>query len=371
MPMVFESGRNSSEVRHIFDAGHRSSGDGGICNHGLPFLDVDECPTPNKPPQLRLGDYGGALSTILEAAEPESTTSNHAVASHVISPSTACFRRSKSLPTNTKKADLYKQDQLALSSSARRPHRWPFTLSKTNISDSNLIQLGSPNPCIDSCQEQSAPPRVSYSRRSSWHSNTDTNSVDSTDSSCDSKGRCINHPHIRLRKKKFFGSEWKIKYTTCPDCCVEQLLSSLHATDNEFEMNASRYLMSMKSSSTRSLSLSISSRSVDSHMSFDSNQELSTLNQHQPEEGNDLQDCINRDEEENVIVQFLSEINNRERAIDPVYVGEMEYIDNDGKSGRYSGTINASSEPHGTGVMVYDDGEVAGVWKNGECLLSM
>mmetsp|Transcript_1847 Transcript_1847/g.3582 ORF Transcript_1847/g.3582 Transcript_1847/m.3582 type:complete len:1011 (-) Transcript_1847:204-3236(-) len=39
----------------------------------------------------------------------------------------------------------------------------------------------------------------------------------------DSKGRCIAHPHIRLRKKKLLGRGWKVLMNACPDCCVEEL----------------------------------------------------------------------------------------------------------------------------------------------------
>jgi len=39
----------------------------------------------------------------------------------------------------------------------------------------------------------------------------------------DAKGRCIHHPHIRLRKKKLFGRGWKIQMSACPDCCVDEL----------------------------------------------------------------------------------------------------------------------------------------------------
>ena len=38
----------------------------------------------------------------------------------------------------------------------------------------------------------------------------------------DSKGRCVHHPHIRLRKKKMFG-KWKTLMSACPDCCVAEL----------------------------------------------------------------------------------------------------------------------------------------------------
>ena len=61
-----------------------------------------------------------------------------------------------------------------------------------------------------------------------------TNSSSVNTNNYDKKGRCIVHPHIRLRKKKFMsrlclGSSsnnnngWKILMSACPDCCVDEL----------------------------------------------------------------------------------------------------------------------------------------------------
>jgi hypothetical protein len=36
-------------------------------------------------------------------------------------------------------------------------------------------------------------------------------------------GRCIHHPHIRLRKKNLFGRGWTQLMSACPDCCVGEL----------------------------------------------------------------------------------------------------------------------------------------------------
>jgi hypothetical protein len=38
----------------------------------------------------------------------------------------------------------------------------------------------------------------------------------------DSKGLCIRHPTIRLRKKKLFGG-WKIIIGHCPECCLDEM----------------------------------------------------------------------------------------------------------------------------------------------------
>jgi hypothetical protein len=36
-------------------------------------------------------------------------------------------------------------------------------------------------------------------------------------------GRCVHHPHIRLRKKKLFGKGWTVMMSACPDCCIDEL----------------------------------------------------------------------------------------------------------------------------------------------------
>lgn len=34
-----------------------------------------------------------------------------------------------------------------------------------------------------------------------------------------------HHPHIKLRNKKLFGKGWKFSMRTCPDYCVDELLT--------------------------------------------------------------------------------------------------------------------------------------------------
>ncbi|KAL7469151.1 hypothetical protein ACHAXS_009410 [Conticribra weissflogii] len=38
----------------------------------------------------------------------------------------------------------------------------------------------------------------------------------------DSKGRCVRHPAIRLRKKKLLGG-WKVLIGHCPECCLDEM----------------------------------------------------------------------------------------------------------------------------------------------------
>ena len=63
-------------------------------------------------------------------------------------------------------------------------------------------------------------------------------SVNANTNNYDKRGRCVIHPHIQLRKKKFFkrlgigsssdkcnteGDGWKILLSACPECCVDEL----------------------------------------------------------------------------------------------------------------------------------------------------
>ena len=51
----------------------------------------------------------------------------------------------------------------------------------------------------------------------------------------DLKGRCVRHPHVRLRKKKFLGRGWKVLMSTCPDCCMDEL-RRLHAKKKSIDI---------------------------------------------------------------------------------------------------------------------------------------
>lgn len=104
-----------------------------------------------------------------------------------------------------------------------------------------------PMPTIPPLEQQrSPPPKKKSTRKERRHSNSqagytesetnpessDAISVDNDNSDVmpvtkasefDDKGRCVNHPHIRLRKKKMLGG-WKVMLVNCPDCCIEEML---------------------------------------------------------------------------------------------------------------------------------------------------
>ena len=39
----------------------------------------------------------------------------------------------------------------------------------------------------------------------------------------DSRGRCVRHPHVRLRRKSVVSGEWRVLLSACPNCCVDEL----------------------------------------------------------------------------------------------------------------------------------------------------
>ena len=49
-------------------------------------------------------------------------------------------------------------------------------------------------------------------------------------------GRCVRHPHVRLRKKKLFGRGWKVMMSACPDCCVAELCRIRAAETNKSKL---------------------------------------------------------------------------------------------------------------------------------------
>ena len=53
-------------------------------------------------------------------------------------------------------------------------------------------------------------------------------------------GRCIHHPHVRLRKKKLFGKGWKVLMSACPDCCVGELRRIRLAEENSLKLSVER-----------------------------------------------------------------------------------------------------------------------------------
>lgn len=146
----------------------------------------------------------------------------------------------------------------------------------------------------------------------------------------DSKGRCVRHPHVKLRKKKFLGRGWKVLMSACPDCCVDEL-RRLHAKKQS--INAQKPAKKIMPRS------SIKDKESDDTASLSSSSQGS---------GNGKQ---------------VSVIKKQESGI---YVKNMAWTDTKGKRGSYSGEVDTQFIPNGKGSMQYEDSTVKeGEWKDG------
>ena len=82
-------------------------------------------------------------------------------------------------------------------------------------------------------------------------------------------GRCIHHPHVRLRKKKLFGKGWKVLMSACPDCCVGELRRIRVAEENNLKRTFEKR-KSIDSSSRRSSNHTCDSGDVDNKSTYSS-----------------------------------------------------------------------------------------------------
>mmetsp|Transcript_16023 Transcript_16023/g.34659 ORF Transcript_16023/g.34659 Transcript_16023/m.34659 type:complete len:380 (-) Transcript_16023:112-1251(-) len=134
----------------------------------------------------------------------------------------------------------------------------------------------------------------------------------------DGDGYCCRHPSVQIAQKKIIGG-FKIIHDVCPDC----------AADDGVLTTSSRKGRSRSKSRSRHRSSSRHSR-------------------HQ-----------NRVDDESGSVTSSKK---KKR----IRVKNLKTEDEHGKHGRYSGYVNDDHQPHGDGVMRYDDGnEWDGVWSEG------
>ena len=133
--------------------------------------------------------------------------------------------------------------------SSSRPHL-PFSDSSSRIGSSPLCTVDEENPLDGSSCSGST---LSTTRLSTITEEelpmkpptphcTNVGQENNNGVACDSRGRCIYHPHVRLRKRKKLtlgrrgGKEnkWKTLMKACPDCCMEEMLKfSRHCLEEE------------------------------------------------------------------------------------------------------------------------------------------
>ncbi|KAL3793337.1 hypothetical protein HJC23_003847 [Cyclotella cryptica] len=156
----------------------------------------------------------------------------------------------------------------------------------------------------------------------------------------DSKGRCVKHPHVRLRKKKIFGRGWKVLMSACPDCCVDEL--------RRIKSEASKKNSTLKSNSTvEQVTKKVLPRSSINDKESDDTASLSTSSQ----------GSVNMDQVVPVVAKKDQE---------GIFVKNMMWTDINGRRGAYTGEVDAKFIPNGQGSMMYEDGTVnEGEWKHG------
>lgn len=198
--------------------------------------------------------------------------------------------------------------------------------------------------------------------------------MSSSDDGCDSQGRCVRHPFNRMRKKKMLGGR-EVLMTACPFCCMEELfgvhmdgvggvwkgdvpksvpVSSAMAQSHSYDWDDAP----RRRRSTNSVDTATTCSTGGSRSSFNSFKGFNS-----PRTGGNPQQAADRTPWQS-LDRAAAEADHDANAL--FHVERMEYIDDRGSTGRYSGTVDRRRIPHGHGVMAYGNGvRVRGEWKNG------
>lgn len=175
----------------------------------------------------------------------------------------------------------------------------------------------------------------------------------------DSKGRCVNHPQIRLRKKKLFGRGWKVLMNACPDCCVDELRRFKSAEASKRRQFRSSSLEHQGGGSIRSAPLPLRDNSIKSI-----SDETASLTASNSSSSSD-RSAKNSRQERVGMHQIVPAAEDKEKEV--IFVRQMQWADDRGHKGLYTGEVDSGFTPHGTGSMEYNDGTVTeGEWRRGE-----
>ncbi len=125
--------------------------------------------------------------------------------------------------------------------------------------DDEVSTLNSTGYSVQSPKQGPSSSSSSYTTPMAYrhHPVEDNASLSTNTNDCDDTGRCIHHPHIRLRKKKLFGKGWKVLMSACPDCCVNELHRIRAVAENKARIQERK----SEGSSRRSIPSSLSNRS--------------------------------------------------------------------------------------------------------------
>jgi len=211
----------------------------------------------------------------------------------------------------------------------------------------------------------------------------------------DDRGRCIKHPHIRLRRKKMLGG-WKIMMTNCPDCCIEQMLAMRNEQQRSKGGGSKKGSGDRRRSSSRDSNGSRSqggrnqrkpspgmnkSGAVRRSESVDSSRNMPPISQltirTSDGGGDNASDCGSMGSSASEITYGTNGGRSNNSAgfhsggsgsnDYPHHVTRMPFTDAYGDKGWYTGEVaSISGLPHGKGTMHYCDGRVRdGLWSNG------
>lgn len=217
-----------------------------------------------------------------------------------------------------------------------------FTESETNISDGPSANANDPDT-------------PAMAKASEW----------------DDKGRCVKHPHIKLRKKKMLGG-WKVMLVNCPDCCIEEMLKMRRnggrtgKGDSKAKSKRSPSLDSNSSGHPPIRDLTIRNKDDDDRSSSSGSASEITYGTRG--------DYSRSSQMGGSWQQYGPGSNNNPPADNsgtsgsgPHRVTRMPFTDAYGHKGWYTGEVaSGSGLPHGKGTMHYCDGRMrGGLWSNG------
>mmetsp|Transcript_19774 Transcript_19774/g.32436 ORF Transcript_19774/g.32436 Transcript_19774/m.32436 type:complete len:572 (+) Transcript_19774:73-1788(+) len=175
----------------------------------------------------------------------------------------------------------------------------------------------------------------------------------------DKKGRCVNHPQIRLRKKKLFGRGWKVLMNACPDCCVDELRRFKSVEASKRRQPRSSLLEYQGGGSFRSAPLLHRDNSVKSIT--DETASLTASNS----SGSSDRSPKNFRQERVDMHETAPAEEAKEKEV--IFVRQMQWADERCNSGLYTGEVDSGFAPHGSGSLQYNDGLVVeGKWRHGE-----
>lgn len=185
--------------------------------------------SPLAPPRLPLRWYGGALSTIDEEGPPARGAIDPAAHGRSASPT-------RPVGEEWREVDLWGGS----GSEGTRSFALGGTDAGPGVGDtiSNLVvdfinEDSDENLIVEFPHKRSGDAVCSESVCSIADESegaADCNDHDKEDTvipraDCDSRGWCVRHPHVRLRRRtRLLGNKWEDLMTACPDCCMEELL---------------------------------------------------------------------------------------------------------------------------------------------------